>query len=210
MRILALSPGSMQRQLIKLPALSVVTSQLGGSLQIACATSNKGAWRLLPAVEKVIPFTFNSNPSLAYWSNLLCTIRKQDFQTCLNFAKGIAIGLMFSISHIPTRVAEKGFSRTENVAPKKGWPPQKFESYLKPLGLSLNADSLKLSIPKAKLEEAKHFYPPGHGPILMISRQRSSNDLTNKHWESFVKKAKAKKAYLRRVFLNTSKSNPEP
>ena len=101
MRVLALSPGSLQQQLERLPALAATAEQLQASLQVACDPSHLGLWKLLPAVEKVIPFPFNSAPTLADWANLLGLVREPDFQACLNFATGRQVNLMLSMSHIP-------------------------------------------------------------------------------------------------------------
>jgi hypothetical protein len=73
-------------------------------------------------VEKLIPFDFNSSPTLADWANLLGNVREPDFQACINLASGRQVDLMLSMSHIPTRVAAGGFSATNTVAIGSGWP----------------------------------------------------------------------------------------
>ena len=116
MRALFLVPGDALQQLQVLPAAAAVAENLGFSLQVACSPAAAPVWKLLPAVEKVIPFSF-SDASLADWANLLGSIREPDFQVCINLAGGRQVDLMLSMSHIPTRIATAGFSATELVSP---------------------------------------------------------------------------------------------
>ncbi len=181
MRVLTLSSGSIQEQLQRLPALWTIASELKASIQVACDPSQKAIWDLLPAVEKVIPFEFNSNPSLADWANLLGTIREQDFQICLNFATGTQVNLMLSMSHIPIRVAERGFSRTKDVDFTDNWSSQRLESYLRPIGLSLDADSYRILLPKEKIEEASDKEDK-RKLILLVAK--STSDCSYKGWQA--------------------------
>ena len=59
MRLLALSPGSLQQQLERLPAIATAAEQLKATVQVACPLAHRQAWELVPAVEKVIPFNFD-------------------------------------------------------------------------------------------------------------------------------------------------------
>ena len=65
MRVLVLSPGFVGDQLVRLPAIEAISRQLQSSVQVACAPGVRGVWDLLPSVEKVIPFDFESSPTLA-------------------------------------------------------------------------------------------------------------------------------------------------
>ena len=40
----------------------------------------------LPCLDKLLPFSFEANPTLADWANLLGCVREPDFQICINFA----------------------------------------------------------------------------------------------------------------------------
>ena len=71
-------------------------------------------------MEKLIPFDFNGNPTLADWANLLGNVREPDFQACINLASGRQVDLMLSMSHVPNRVARGGFSATSSVQPRSG------------------------------------------------------------------------------------------
>ena len=169
MRVLALSPGPLSLQLERLPALASLCSSVGATLQVACSPAVKGAWELLPQLEKVIPFDFEASPNLADWANLLGCVREPDFQVCLNFAEGQQVNLMLSMSHIPTRIAASGFSSTELVQPQEGWASQRLAAYLKPLGCELNADGFRLALPSTILDKARADLPSGDGPLLVLA-----------------------------------------
>ena len=107
MRVLALSPGSLEDQLDRLPALAEICQKLNASLQVACDPQQAAPWRLLPCLEKLLPFSFEANPTLADWANLLGCVREPDFQICINFAEGQQVNLMpVSYTHLtlPTSV----------------------------------------------------------------------------------------------------------
>ena len=182
MRVLALSPGPLSLQLERLPALASLCSSVGATLQVACSPAVKGAWELLPQLEKVIPFDFEESPNLADWANLLGCVREPDFQVCLNFAEGQQVNLMLSMSHIPTRIAASGFSSTELVQPQEGWASQRLAAYLKPLGCELNADGFRLALPSTILDKARADLPSGDGPLLVLAPKGGADDWPASEW----------------------------
>ena len=80
MRVLALSPGPVQDQLERLPALAAVAEDLGATVQVACDPTCRAAWELLPGFEKLIPFSFESNPSLADWTTFSAASESRTFR----------------------------------------------------------------------------------------------------------------------------------
>ena len=176
MRVLALSPGPLTLQLDRLPALVSLCEQLGATLQVACAPACRGAWDLIPQVDKVLPFDFEAAPTLADWANLLGCVREPDFQVCLNFAEGQQVNLMLSMSHIPTRIASSGFSSTEIISPGEGWCAQRLASVLKPLGCELDANRFRLSLSSKDLNTARAEQPAGEGPMLLLAPSGSTGD----------------------------------
>jgi ADP-heptose:LPS heptosyltransferase len=183
MRALFLIPGDALNQLQALPAAAAVAETLGFSLQVACSAAAAPVWKLLPAVEKVIPFSFDE-ASLADWANLLGCVREPDFQVCLNLAGGRQVDLMLSMSHIPTRIATGGFSATELVRPAQGgWPSQQLAAYLQPIGVPLAADCYRLALPKATLEEASSSLPLGDGPMLLLAPAGVPGDWPEDRWK---------------------------
>jgi hypothetical protein len=183
MRALFLIPGDGVRQLQALPAAAAVADQLGFAIQVACRPELAGLWKLLPAVEKVIPFAFG-DASLADWANLLGSVREPDFQACINLAQGRQVDLMLSMSHIPTRVATGGFSATTTVTPPPGgWAAQSLEAFLQPIGVRLDADAFRLSLPRAALEAATAAQPSGEGPLLLLAPAGVPGDWPEERWQ---------------------------
>lgn len=183
MRALFLIPGDELSQIRALPAAAAVARQLGFSLQVACAPAVGALWKLLPQVEKLIPFDF-ADASLADWANLLGSVREPDFQICINLAEGRQVDLMLSMSHIPTRIAARGFSASETVVPLSGgWPCQQLEPWLRPIGVPLDAASFRLSLPAEALQEARSRLPAGDGPLLLLAPAGVPGDWPERQWQ---------------------------
>jgi len=183
MRALFLIPGDELSQTQALPAAAAVASQLGFALQVACPPAMAPLWKLLPAVEKIIPFDFG-NATLADWANLLGSVREPDFQVCINLAGGRQVDLMLSMSHIPTRIAAGGFSATSTVRPVSGgWPAQDLAVYLQPIGVKLDAAAFRLSLAPELLREAQASLPPGDGPMLLLSSAGVPGDWPAAQWQ---------------------------
>jgi len=209
MRVLFLVPGDLSAQLQTLPAAAQLAEQLQAKLQVACAPAAAAAWSLLPAVERVIPFDFDGRSSLADWANLLGNVREPDFQACVNLASGRQVDLMLSMSHIPNRVAAGGFSATSTVSAQPGWMPQSLEAYLRPLGVSLDAASFRLSLPKAALEQAAAKLPSGQGPALLLAPAGGEGDWPSGHWQALTEQVRSKLPDLRVVTAQRSGSLQE-
>ena len=201
MRALFLVPGDALRQLQVAPAVLAVAEQLKAQLQVVCAPAVGGFWRLVPAVEKVIPFDFEA-ANLADWANLLGSVREPDFQLCINLAQGRQVDLMLSMSHIPTRLAASGFSATETVAPVAGgWPPQTLEAYLKPIGVALDAAAARLSLPRTALQQAAEQLPPGDGPLLLMAPQGGAADWPDARWQELPGLIRMRLATVRSLLM---------
>jgi hypothetical protein len=181
-----------------------VAASLKAQIQVACAPEAAASWKLLPAVEKVLPFNFGEGSSLADWANLLGNVREPDFQVCLNLASGRQVDLMLSMSHIPTRVATGGFSATERIALDPGtWPQQALAAYLRPLGIGLDANAFRLALPKAALDQAGAALPPGQGPALLLAPASAASldaaDWPASQWQGLQERVRQKLADLRVV-----------
>ena len=183
MRALFLIPGDAVSQLQAMPAVAAVAQQLNFAMQVACSPAVAGVWKLLPAVEKLIPFNFN-DATLADWANLLGSVREPDFQACINRAAGRQVDLMLSMSHIPARIAASGFSATDKVTPASGgWPSQALAAYLRPIGVSLDADAFRIVLPRDSLAEAEARLPGGDGPVLLLSPAGVPGDWPTESWQ---------------------------
>lgn len=186
MRVLLIVPGDLANQLQTLPAAAAVASALKAQLQVVCPPTSGPAWSLLPAVERVIPFPFDS-ATLADWANLLGSVRDPDFQVCFNLAEGRQVDLMLSMSHIPTRISERGFSATETIAltpPGQGWPSQRLQPWLQRLGVPPVAESYRLSLPREALDRAIAAQPAGDGPLLLLAPAGGSKDWPSDRWQA--------------------------
>ncbi|WP_370566296.1 hypothetical protein [Cyanobium sp. LEGE 06113] len=171
MRALFLLPGDSSRQLQAFPAVAAVADQLKAVVQVVCPAEAVGLWRLHPGVSRALPFSF-ANATLADWANLLGSVREPDFQLCINRAPSRAMDLMLSMSHIPTRVASQGFSATALVQePAGGWPSQAWETWLRPLGLSLNAEASACRSPRPISRPPPPPCPPAMGPCCCRPRR---------------------------------------
>ena len=206
MRVLFLIPGSICAQLQAMPAAARVVEALGAKVQVACAPSAGAAWRLLPAVEKLIPFDFDGGASLADWANLLGNVREPDFQACINLARGRQVDLMLSLSHIPNRVAAEGFSATSTVTPAGGWPAQALAAYLQPLGINLDAGAFRLSLPRKALDEAAAGLPAGQGPALLLAPSGGAGDWPAGQWQALPELLRSRLPDLRVVQAQRSGS----
>ena len=200
MRVLFLLPGGTLSQLQAMPAAARVAEALNAQVQVACAPEAAAAWRLLPAVEKVIPFSFEGSPSLADWANLLGHVREPDFQACINLASGRQVDLMLSMSHIPNRVAAGGFSATSSVGPAAaGWPAQALAPHLRALGVQLDAASFRLSLPRPALDKAAASLPPGQGPALLLAAAGGPGDWPASQWQALAEQVRSKLPDVRLV-----------
>ena len=201
MRALFLIPGDETRQLQALPAVAAVADQLGFAMQVACAPAVAPVWRLLPAVEKLIPFNF-ADATLADWANLLGNVREPDFQACINLAGGRQVDLLLSMSHIPARIAAGGFSATATVrVPEGGWRAQALAAYLQPIGVRLDADAFRLSLPKPALAEAASALPPGDGALLLMAPAGVPGDWPEACWRELPATIRSRLASLRSTTL---------
>ena len=178
MRVLFLSPGDLETQLERLPLAAAIGRDLNASIQVACPLAVAPLWKLLPVVEKQLPFEFEG-VTLADWANLLGCVREPDFQACLNFASGWNLDLLLSLSHIPVRVARGGFSCTAPIAADAG-----ASEFLKPLGLQNDQQEVCISLPQKALEQARSLQPAGDGPLLLLAPSQTAQDWAESHWKA--------------------------
>jgi ADP-heptose:LPS heptosyltransferase len=209
MRVLFLIPGSSATQLQTIPAVAAVAEHLGAEAQVACPAEAAAVWKLVPAVEKVLPFSFAPGLSLAEWANLLGAVREPDFQLSINLASGWPLDLLLSLTHIPTRIARTGFSATtllsSEAAPGAGWPNQALQAWLNPIEVPLDAAAFRLSLTKADLDAAVAALPPGSGPALLLApaaraaaaASSPAADWPLAHWQALPAAIQARLATVR-------------
>lgn len=198
MRALFLIPGDSSRQLQAFAAVAAVAEQLQAEVQVVCPAAATAVWALHPAVSRALPFPFGE-ATLADWANLLGTVREPDFQLCINRAGGRQLDLLLSMSHIPTRIASAGFSATERVTPAPGgWPNQHdWQTFLQPIGVSLDAASYRLTLPAADLNAASTALPAGDGPLLLLAPSGDPADWPAPHWRALPERIRERLGGLR-------------
>ncbi len=206
MRVLALSPGSLEDQLDRLPALAEICQQLNATLQVACDPKQAAPWKLLPCMEKLLPFSFEAKPTLADWANLLGCVREPDFQVCINFAEGQQVNLMLSMSHIPKRLGAEGFACTDQVNVGPGWTAQRLGPFVQALGFELVADQFRLPLAAGALDEAREALPRGDGPLLLLSPTGQDGDWPTSEWHRLPDTIKGRLASLRSMVLRSELS----
>lgn len=114
---------------------------------------------------------------------------------------------MLSMTHIPTRIAQAGFGLTERVRPGAGWPNQTLEAYLRPLGVSLDAEAFRLSLPRPALEQAVAALPAGDGPALLLAPAGGAGDWPEAQWRALPEQVRLKVPGLR-VLHTSSDGSP--
>lgn len=202
MRALFLIPGESSLQLQAFAAVAAVAEQLTAEVQVVCPPAATGLWGLHPAVSRTIPFAFDG-ATLADWANLLGSVREPDFQLCINRAQGRQVDLMLSMSHIPTRIACGGFSATERVQlDASGWGAQAWQALLQPVGVSLTADSFRLTLPAADLQEAAAALPAGSGPLLLLAPAGGATDWPAPCWSALPDTIRGRLSDLRSLQLS--------
>ena len=132
----------------------------------------------------------------ADWANLLGSIREPDFQICLNFVEGRQVNLMLSMSRIMTRIGRTGFSSTERVVDGPGWSAQRL-ALAEPLGVSLDADAFRLTLPQPVLDQVRSDHPEGDGPLLLMAPQGGATDWPEEHWNALPSAIQTRLATLR-------------
>ncbi|MEY4355675.1 MAG: hypothetical protein RLZZ89_743 [Cyanobacteriota bacterium] len=166
MRVLFLIPGGAEAQLQALPMAAALAEGVPAQLQVACPAAMAPLWKLLPAVEKVLPFGFDASVSLADWTNLLGCVREPDFQACINLASNWRFDLLLGLSHIPVRISSKGL-----------------EAFLTPLGINAKPTNYRLKLPKKALADAQAQFPEGNGPLLLLAPANDKNDWPQSNWQ---------------------------
>ena len=206
MRVLFLIPGGSATQLQTIQAVAAVADQLGAEVQVACPAEAAAVWKLVPAVEKVLPFSFAPGLSLAEWANLLGAVREPDFQLSINLASGWPLDLLLSLTHIPTRIARTGFSATirltaeATASPGAGWPNQALQAWLSPIEVPLDAAAFRLGLAQADLAAAAAALPSGSGPVLLLAPAAAAStgaDWPAAHWQALPAAIRARLADLR-------------
>ena len=123
---------------------------------------------------------------------------------CINFAEGRAVNLMLSMSHIPTRLAGSGFACTNRIDVGTGWAGQQLEPYLNALGCVLDADSFRLTLPAADIQDMRGKQPEGDGPLLLLAPAETERDWPARCWITLPNTIQSRLPELRSVRISST------
>ncbi|NJL46875.1 MAG: glycosyltransferase family 9 protein [Leptolyngbyaceae cyanobacterium SM2_5_2] len=157
MRVLALVPGGIERQLAVFPVLSQIQEALAATdIAVVVDPQVKEVYQLSKVVTEVVPYSFQSNNSPADWANLLGIVRDREFEAALTLADSWASGLLLWLSGIPTRVGyaggANGFFLTSTI-PRQGLKPgvHEFDGFLRVLKVAGEPAPLSIQVPQGDL-----------------------------------------------------------
>lgn len=156
MRVLALVPGGIERQLEFFPVLRGIKEALGSAqVAVVVAPEAKEVYQLSKTVNEVVPYSFQARNSPADWANLLGIVRDREFEAVITLSQSWSLGLLLWLSGIPTRIGYGGSNG-------KAWflttavPPtaENGQGLLKALNLDVPLAPPSLNLPQADLTAA--------------------------------------------------------
>ena len=155
MRVLALVPGGIERQLEFFPVLREIKEAFGAvEVAVVVDPEAKDVYQLSKAVSEVVPYSFLASNSPADWANLLGILRDREFEAVLTLTESWSIGLLLWLSGIPTRIGYAGGSNAwflTTLIPQPSSPPEDYTTFLKALNLKAPLAPPSLNLPQADL-----------------------------------------------------------
>ena len=155
MRVLALVPGGVERQLEFFPVLREIKAAFGGAeVAVVVDPKAKDVYQLSKAVSEVVPYSFEASNSPADWANLLGILRDREFEAVLTLTESWSIGLLLWLSGIPTRMGYGGGSNDwflTTLIPRSSSPTEDYTAFLKALNIKVPLASPSLNVPQADL-----------------------------------------------------------
>ncbi|MBU6228852.1 MAG: lipopolysaccharide heptosyltransferase family protein [Cyanobacteria bacterium REEB459] len=156
MRVLALVPGGIERQLEFFPLLSHIKDRLASAEITVVADPNaQPAYTLSKAVKEVIPYSFGAANSPADWANLLGILRDREFEVVITLTQSWFLGLLLWLSGIPMRIGYGGggngllLTHAIDGSSSSGYGP-----LLTPLNLTTQLSPPVINLPQADLKRA--------------------------------------------------------
>ncbi len=157
MRVLALVPGGVERQLEFLPVLHLIKEGLkAAEVAVVVDPQVKPAYGLIPVATEVIPYNFYAANSPADWANLLGILRDREYEAVITLAESWSLGLLLWLSGIPTRIGYPGGGNglfLTAIVPHQ--PDHPYQGLLDALHLSGPLSSPNLSLTQADLTAAE-------------------------------------------------------
>jgi ADP-heptose:LPS heptosyltransferase len=155
MRVLALVPGGVERQLEFFPVLREIKAAFGGAeVAVVVDPEAKDVYQLSKAVDEVVPYRFQASNSPADWANLLGILRDREFEAVLTLTESWSIGLLMWLSGIPTRIGYEGGGNgwfLTTLIPRSASPTEDYAAFLKALNIKASLASPSLNVPQSDL-----------------------------------------------------------
>ncbi|XGB42955.1 MAG: hypothetical protein LVS60_03810 [Nodosilinea sp. LVE1205-7] len=157
MRVLALVPGGVERQLAFFPLLSQIQDKLASTeIIVVVEPQAQPVYTLSKAVKEVIPYAFEAPNSPADWANLLGILRDWEFDVVITLTQSWSLGLLLWLSGIPTRIGYggggNGLFLTHAIDRHS---PSDYGQLLTPLKLSTQLSPPTITLPQADLRAAE-------------------------------------------------------
>lgn len=155
MRVLALVPGGIERQLEFFPVLREIKEAFkAADIAVVVDPEAKDIYQLSKVVGEVMPYSFQASNSPADWANLLGIVRDREFEAVITLTESWSIGLLLWLSGIPTRIgygSNNGWFLTTQIA-RASSPTEDYAAILKALNVKATLAPPSLNVPQADLK----------------------------------------------------------
>ncbi len=156
MRVLALVPGGIERQLEFFPVLREIKEAFkAADLAVVVDPEAKDIYQLSKVVGEVVPYSFQASNSPADWANLLGIVRDREFEAVITLTESWSIGLLLWLSGIPTRIGYGGGSNAWFLTTpilRTSDPGEDYGAILKALKVKATLAPPSLNVPQADLK----------------------------------------------------------
>lgn len=215
MRVLALVPGGIERQLEFLPLLHQIKQGLrAAEISVVADPGVKPAYGLTPVATEVIPYNFQAANSPADWANLLGILRDREYEAVITLTESWSLGLLLWLSGIPTRIGYPGGANglfLTATVPRQ--PDQPYQGLLDALHLSGPLSSPDLSLTQADLTAAEGLRQQAglrQGYVAVYPGPTANGDAyPTASWVTILKDFQERQPDLPLVLLQTPEARAE-
>lgn len=155
MRVLALVPGGIERQLEFFPVLREIKEAFKtAEIAVVAEPEAKDVYQLSKVVSEVVPYSFQASNSPADWANLLGIVRDREFEAVITLTNSWSLGLLLWLSGIPTRIGYEGGSNGWFLTTLLPQPADSanYTAFLKALKVDAPLAPPSLNVPQADLK----------------------------------------------------------
>lgn len=155
MRVLALVPGGIERQLEFFPVLREIKEAFKtAEIAVVADPEAKDIYQLSKVVSEVVPYSFQASNSPADWANLLGIVRDREFEAVITLTNSWSLGMLLWLSGIPTRIGYEGGSNGWFLTTLLPQPADSadYTAFLKALKVDAPLAPPSLNLPQADLK----------------------------------------------------------